>query len=216
MFDADKKPFAEVVRASMDVYGRDVSPDVLRIWWAALQEFSIDEVRTGFSRYIKSTESGTFPPKPADIIRMIEGSSSDRGALAWAKVLEAAQRVGAYRSVCFDDPIIHNVIEAMGGWTAICAMEKDEQPFRSAEFAKRYRTYAETGGAREYPAYLLGIHEATNSLHGYKSQPPMLIGDQDKAGQVMSLGASGKRLQIRELPNSTGTFLQLGYTAEKK
>lgn len=196
MVEEDKRDFAAVLRATLDVYGKEASPDVLRIWWAALQDRSIDEVRAGFSRYIRSTESGTFPPKPADIIRMIDGSSADRGMQAWAKVLEAIQRVGGYRSLAFDDPIIHVVIEAMGGWPGLCATPKDEMQFRAAEFAKRYRAYAEMGGVESFPAYLVGRSESSNNLHGFKSEPPMLIGSPEAAAKVMALGSASPRLQI--------------------
>lgn len=196
MVESDKRDFAAVLRATLDVYGKEASPDVLRIWWAALQDRSIDEIRIGFSRYIRSTESGSFPPKPADIIRMIDGTSSDRGMVAWSKVHEAILRVGSYRSLAFDDPIIHVVIEGMGGWPALCATPKDELPFRSNEFSKRYRALAETGGASSYPSYLVGISESQNNMNGFKSDPPMLIGDASKAAQLIASGTTSPRLQI--------------------
>lgn len=196
MVEEDKRDFASVLRATLDVYGKEASPDVLRIWWAALQDRSIDEVRIGFSRYIRSTDSGTFPPKPADIIRMIDGTSADRGMQAWAKVLEAIQRVGGYRSLAFDDPIIHVVIEAMGGWSGLCVTPKDEMQFRAAEFAKRYRGYAEIGGVETFPAYLVGRSEAQNNLNGFKSEAPVLIGNAEAAAKVVALGSASPRLQI--------------------
>lgn len=195
MFDTDKREFRDIITATMDVYSKDTSPDVLRIWWAALLNFSIDEVRSGFSKYIRSTEYGRFPPKPADIITMIEGTTSDRGMIAWEKVREAVIRAGSYRSVCFDDPLIHVVIEGMGGWPALCATTKDEMPFRAAEFAKRYRAHSEAG-VSEHPAYLVGISESSNSMHGFKSEGPFLIGDATKAAEVMALGSDKPTLRI--------------------
>lgn len=195
MVEADKREFAEVLKAVLDLYGKEASAPVLRLWWAALEQFSIAEVRHGLTRFVRSADSGTFPPKPADIIRMIEGTSGDRGMLAWAKVQEAFGRVGGWQSVAFDDPIIHACIEDMGGWPKLCGTEGDEMPFRSAEFAKRYRAYAEIGCER-FPPYLTGRHEADNRLHGQKVAPPMLIGDPVKCAQVMQAGQTAPRLQI--------------------
>jgi hypothetical protein len=196
MDNQDKSAFASVLRATFDVYGKEVSTDVMRIWWAALETFSIDEVRIGFSRYIRSTESGQFPPKPADIIKMVEGTGSDRGMIAWSKVHEAIKRVGAYRSVVFDDPLIHVVIEGMGGWAALCMVTSEELPFRAQEFSKRYRAYAERGELPQHPACLTGIAEASNRLHGFPVEPPVLLGNPEKAAQVLALGCTGPRLQI--------------------
>lgn len=192
----DKKQFAEILRATLDIYGKDISVPVMQLWWAALIEFSIEEVRGGLSRYVRSADHGTFPPKPADVIRMIEGSSGDRGMIAWAKVREAVARVGGYQSVAFDDSIIHAVIEDMGGWPQLCSMDKDEQHFRAADFSKRYRTYAERGGPERFEPYLTGRHESGNRMHGHKAADPVLIGDPEKVVEVMALGNDAPRLQI--------------------
>ena len=195
MQDNEKREFRDIVTATMDVYGKETSPDVLRIWWASLQNFSIDEVRSGFSKYVRSTEYGRFAPKPADIITMIEGTTSDRGMIAWEKVREAIGRAGGYRSVCFDDEIIHVVIEGMGGWPTLCATEKEELPFRAAEFAKRYRAHSEAG-VPAYPAYLVGRSEASNGMNGFKSDPPLLIGNPEKASAVLAFGSDKPLLRI--------------------
>jgi hypothetical protein len=195
MDDGDKREFADVLKAVLDLYGKEASAPVLRLWWAALNNFSIEEVRHGLTRFVRSADSGTFAPKPADIIRMIEGTSGDRGMLAWSKVQEAFGRVGGWQSVAFDDGIIHACIEDMGGWPKLCSTEGDEMPFRSAEFAKRYRAYAEAGICR-FPPYLTGRHEAGNRLHCQKVQPPMLIGDPEKAALVIQAGQDMPRLRI--------------------
>ena len=49
----------------------------------------------------------------------LDGTVTDRAALAWGKVLEAMSSVGAYSDVVFDDPAIHAAIEDCGGWVKI-------------------------------------------------------------------------------------------------
>ena len=41
MVETDKAEFANIVKAVLDMKGKEVSPAVLRLWWAALEEFSI-------------------------------------------------------------------------------------------------------------------------------------------------------------------------------
>jgi hypothetical protein len=194
----DKVQFAEIVRSVLALYDREPTKETLQLWWAALLEYSIEEVRAGFTRFVKSADSGKFPPKPADIIRCLEGGEADRGALAWSKVLGAIGSVGCYQSVAFDDATIHAVIMDMGGWTKLCRLDGKEVEFRANEFAKRYRAYAERGGAKEFPPYLSGITETENSAQGYKSPPPMLYGDAEKAENVIRLGATQPAVRLRQ------------------
>ena len=198
MQEGDKRVFRDVMTATLDLYGKTASAPVLRLWWASLEPYTIEEVRFGFTKYVRSPDNGTFPPKPADIIRMIEGTAGDRGMLAWGRVQDAIKRVGGYRSVAFDDPIIHSVIEDMGGWPALCSTETDQMQFRSAEFAKRYRAHAERGIEAHEP-YLIGRSEASNRMNGHKAEPPMLIGDAAKAALIVQQGQSTPRLRITSL-----------------
>ena len=52
------------------------------------------------------------------------------------------QRVGAYRSVAFDDGAIHAAIEDMGGWPAVCRGKADELPFLQKRFTDLHRAYS--------------------------------------------------------------------------
>lgn len=195
----DKKQFAEILRATLDIYGKDASVPVMQLWWAALFDRSIDEVRIGFSRYIKSADSGTFPPKPADIIRMIDGCGRDRGALAWTKVIDGVRAAGYPRSVTFDDPIINCVLDDMGGWVKICTGQASELSFVAAEFERRYRAYAEHGIQGGHPKFLPGASEAENAARGYPVDPPMLIGDPEKAMKVLQSGMEARRVSVTSL-----------------
>ncbi len=208
MREEDKREFKDVVTAVMDVYGKEMSAPVLRLWWAALEPFSLAEVRHGLTKFVRSPDSGSFPPRPADIIRMIEGTAGDRGMIAWGKVQEAIGRVGGYQSVAFDDPVIHVCIEDMGGWPKLCATESQEMTFRAAEFAKRYRAHAEAGVQRFAP-YLTGRHESENRIAGFKAPPPVLIGNPEKALLVIEKGSSAPTLQItRERGNVSQLIAQ--------
>ncbi len=88
MLDADKKEFAEIVRATLSVYRVEAGEAVLKLWWAVLSRYDIDQVRGGFNRFVSSKES-KFPPVPANIIDAIEANCPDSrpGAdEAWAMI----------------------------------------------------------------------------------------------------------------------------------
>jgi hypothetical protein len=196
MIETEKREFAEVLKATLDIYGKEVSVSVLGLWWNALANYSIQEVRQGFTNFIRSADFGNFAPKPADIIKMIDGTGADRSLLAWTKVIQACGSVGAYRSVVFDDPIIHLVVEDMGGWIKLCGSESDQLDFMRNDFSKRYRDYVVRGLADNYPKYLIGISEGDNKARGYRTTGPVLIGDPGKCQLVLENGGDNNRVRI--------------------
>lgn len=89
MHKNDADIFTELVNASMGVYQINVSLETRRIWWVALSRYPIEAVREAFSRHIQDTKVGRFPPKPADIIAVLEAMNPDGrpGAdEAWAMI----------------------------------------------------------------------------------------------------------------------------------
>lgn len=69
----DKREFADIMDAVMLLYGKDATPSYLRLYWNALLDYPIEQVRWAFDHWVKDPKQGTFMPKPADIIRTIQG-----------------------------------------------------------------------------------------------------------------------------------------------
>ncbi len=126
---ADRAQFFKVLGGVYDFYSRDLSTFAGQVWWQSCERFDFEQVTKAFSAHLMDAEHGRFLPKPADLVRVLQGTRTDRSLMAWAKVLDAIQRVGAYASVCFDDGLIHAAIEDMGGWVALCRCTNDDLPF---------------------------------------------------------------------------------------
>jgi hypothetical protein len=180
MFDTDRKEFAGLMNAVMSFYGKDLSPVSLGLWWEAMRSFALVDIRQALNIHVTNPDAGQFPPKPADVIRYLRGSTTTQGLSAWSKVEKAIRQVGPYQTVVFDDPKIHAVITDMGGWLKLCEGTEDEFPFKAREFERRYQGYA-LNPPREYPRSLVGIAEADNRLNNQRIAPPVLIGDEQKA-----------------------------------
>lgn len=187
--------FGMALSACAELYGKTVSEGAMSLWWQVLARFEIEDVERAFREAVESPDGGQFMPRPADLVKRLDGTQSDRSLIAWGKVLDAMQRVGAYRSVVFDDGAIHSAISDMGGWPAICRSETDELPFTQKRFCDLHRAYSARPNAT-YPARLVGEHEATNAMHGHESQAPMLIGDAERAHAVEQLGGDGPKTAI--------------------
>lgn len=197
----EKRQFMELMTDAMAFYRQDVSTFALSVWWQACERYELEQVAKALTSHAMDPERGQFPPKPADLVRVLQGTQTDRSLIAWGKALDAMQRVGAYQSVCFDDPAIHAAIEDMGGWPKLCRSTSDELPHVQRVFCQTYRAYSGRGDF-SYPARLVGVHEAENALAGQRTAPPTLIGSPEKAKQIASGGSMLPKTQITHVTDS--------------
>ncbi|MFA6271029.1 MAG: DUF6475 domain-containing protein [Candidatus Paceibacterota bacterium] len=186
--------FVDVMQLVSEQYGKKPSDGLISLYWQGLKGYEFNAVREAIGKHLANTDTGMFMPKIADIIRMMQGTSLDSALSAWAKVDKAIRRVGPYESVVFDDAIIHKVLHDMGGWLSLGTKTDDEWPFVAKEFENRYRGFKSRNEQIEYPAKLIGLYEAHNAEKNKRVAPPMLIGDQTKAMEVLRLGSSGGAL----------------------
>lgn len=193
--------FHDGIIGVMGFYGRSVSSFALDVWWTALKGHDLAAIVEAFNRHLANPDAGQFPPKPADIIRMLSGSTQDSALRAWAKVDQAVRRIGTYCDVVFDDALIHRVIQDMGGWIALGSKGEDEWPFIAKEFENRYRGFRSRNEYPEYPASLIGIVTAHNNQKGFKTDPTVLIGNEPLARQVLCGGADRPALGFKRLRN---------------
>ena len=161
-----------------DYYREKLSEGVINLWLTALSEFSIDDVSSAFGKWIESSDR---MPKISNIVEIIRGSKEDRALAALIKVEKAMSRYGSYATVVFDDPIIHAVIDGLGGWIKCCRVTDRELTWWEKDFRERYRHHLSCGIPSDVSPKLLGILDETNLPHGAIPQKPVVIGDYEKA-----------------------------------
>lgn len=193
MNPSEKPKFFALLGDVHAFYGKDFSEFAGRVWWEAMKPFDLSAVADALNRHCVNPDSGQFAPKPADVVKMLEGSTQDAALVAWSKVDRAIREVGTYRSVVFDDPVIHRVVTDMGGWIPLGTKTEDEWPFVRNEFVNRYRGYRMRSETPEYLPVLIGISEASNQRQGLGFDAPMLLGEPEAAKAVL-LGGSNRPL----------------------
>jgi hypothetical protein len=179
-------------------YRQDFSDFALKVWTMAMDPFDIAAVERAVGQHAMNPDSGQWCPKPADIVKMLQGSTKDSANIAWSAVDYAIRTRGDQYSVVFDDPLIHRVVEDMGGWIKLCRVDSDQYPFTQNEFVTRYKGYKVRGEVPPYPARLIGAPEDYNARQGYPVAPPLLIGDARKAQAVLSGGSNTPRIALTE------------------
>jgi len=189
MKKADYEAFIILLDSTAQLYGKAaLSHNVIALWWESLKDYDLIDIRQGFSRHVQNPDIGQFMPKPADVVRMIGGTTQDSALQAWSNVNRAVRTIGPHQSVIFDDPIIHAVIADMEGWVALGNKSEKDWPFVAREFENRYRAYRTAGHIESYPQVLIGISHMQNETLGFHSPEPVLIGDPDQAMQTRRFG----------------------------
>lgn len=166
MIEQDKRKFKELMSGVGEIYSKDITKPLLSIYFNALEDLSIEQAAQAFTNHVRSTgKESTFFPKPADLIRQIEGSTEqkkdaveDRAMIAWACVERALSKVGPYGTLKLDDKQAMAAVKAMGGWQSLCKATYDQMTWKKKEFIKTYETFDRTP-IENLPASLPGLHE---------------------------------------------------------
>jgi hypothetical protein len=191
MMANDFDRFVSALDAVMDLYAQQkpLTAAARGIWFKALERFDLLMVERALVAHVGDPAVGQHPPKPADVIRALQGTNSDAAEGAWAKVHNAIIRVGQYRPMVFDDPIIHACIEAMGGWTRLAEADSSDMAWRGKEFVAHYDRLRRNPPAA-YPAVVNGQFDSASMA---------MIGDRSVCEQVRSNGSrSGSVVQISD------------------
>lgn len=195
---ADQYPqFRELLTNALSFYRQDVTPFMLDVWWQACQGYEIEQVAKSMTAHAMDPDRGQFAPKPADIVRQLGGTATDKALLAWGKVMDAIQSVGAYTDVVFDDPAIHVVIDDLGGWPKVCRGETKDLSYLQHRFTESHRAYVGRG-TFEFPRALRGDRAPDDAFfkRGLPAPKPAVVGDRNKAMQVYSGGETTGKTRI--------------------
>lgn len=198
----DQRKFAATLKACMDLYGKALTADVLHLYCAALAKYETEDVIRALEVHLLDPDCGQFAPKPADIVRRIDGGNITKAAAAWAVVAKAIRTVGSYQTVAFDDPLIHHAIDQMGGWVKLCSTPENELPFRAKDFEKLYMGHKQRGIAPTTGPRLIGRTESENKQNGFNAADLALIGNQEKAKLLMSSSPANDSKSISNIAKS--------------
>lgn len=207
----EKKRFASLMTALADYYDKEVSKGTMALYWEGLKQYDYAAIEKAAWAHTQSPdENGRWMPKISDLTKVLQGSTKDQASIAWSKVDRAVRTIGQNFDVAFDDPLIHRVIQDMGGWIGLSNKSDEDWPFVAREFENRYRGYKMRDEVPEYPTKMIGIGSASAATMGMEyKQGTVLIGDEQKAIAVIKGGSqnaslSFKKVEVPQLQNQKG------------
>lgn len=141
MTEKDLERFEATLTSALAFWKQDLSEFALSVWWQACRAYSMEQVSKAFTQHAMDPERGRFAPMPADIVKALHGTQTDRSLLAWGQVLEAISACGMYGSPDFADRATVSAIVDIGGWPAVCQTSIDELPHLQRRFCASHRAY---------------------------------------------------------------------------
>jgi hypothetical protein len=137
-----KKMFKDGLCGLGEIFSKSTSNTMLKMYYVALEDLSIEQVRIAITRAAKECK---FFPTPAHLIELSGYATLERRALiAWQDAVNAVLRHGYPRHVNFEDRIINAVIRGLGGWVTFNALftSARDEDFLRLKFIKNYEHFS--------------------------------------------------------------------------
>lgn len=170
MTNDDDAAFAAELIAVAELYDRAMSPAAIALYFEALRELDLADIRRALRRYVRS--GPPFMPKPADVFRLLGHGHEDMAIEAWGRVRAAMSSVGRYRSVDFG-PAANAAVMDAGGWIRVCETPTDRLGYVEAAFKKAVAAYIAAGVPDGRGAPLVGIEDLDRQRCGLQAGPPV-------------------------------------------
>lgn len=155
MKQTDFKRFAVAWQAAQKVYGKTADADVISLCFRVLSQYELADIENALGAHLQDGEGGQYAPRPADIVRKLEGSKDSQVALAWADFRQAT-RSGEMP----DDPALQQVIRRLGGLEFLGDKKSRDLDFMREQFAAMWLAADEPerlGIAHNKPVEALGV-----------------------------------------------------------
>lgn len=180
----NRELFIKNMTGLCEIFEREATEALLDIYYSAMSELSDEQFKQGIASVVRGKKFNKLP-LPGDIVDACSGGQSV-ALLALNKAEHAIEKHGSYTSVVFDDPVIHMVVSAMGGWPKFCCPsaygDDQEWHWKQKEFIALYETFSKNPRAN-CPLQLSGISDTQNAADGRFEKfisRPVIIGDERK------------------------------------
>lgn len=179
MRDNEKREFFKNLTGMAELYDKKLSDALIGIYWEALKDIPFNEFLNAINRLVLTAK---FFPKPVEFRSQLVPDISAQAAIAYGKLEDAFYKHGVYASVWFDDPVIHAVVDNLGGWPVYCDTSDEGLTWYRKDFEKQYTNLAPMvlSGKLRPPTVLHGLF-AVDDHATESAKTPVIIGDRQKA-----------------------------------
>jgi len=83
MRSADMEAFKVYLAGVYSFYRTELSAVIVDLWWRALKHHALPDVKRAIDAHIADAELGQYPPKPADVIKVLQAEKKPPSQLCW-------------------------------------------------------------------------------------------------------------------------------------
>jgi len=139
----DKPEFVRVITSLAAIKGKDLTKDVLLLWWQCLKDWPVDDFKNAAGYLLKNCQ---FMPTPFDF-EQLQKKGEVSAHEAWAMAMDHVE--GAWRQGVLGDALIDRVVAALGGYSVIALTKTDKLGFLERRFLDAYNDLLDTTVVRE-------------------------------------------------------------------
>lgn len=164
--------FARVLDAAYSLHSKSLSADARSLFFAALSDYSLADVRRAFSAHIKDPERGQYPPKPADLIAQLRPAPESDGRPGADEAWSIAIRALDERNT------VVWTAEISRAWTEISHLAHGDETAARMAFRGVYTRLLDAARATGTPA------KWTPTLGWDVEQREQVVGESVRAGRL--------------------------------
>jgi hypothetical protein len=157
----NEKTFKAQIAFMSSIFGHQLTDENYKIYWELFKPYSdadFNQMCTNLLKSFSPTSQVPFPV-PAHFLQSIAAAGRNRARMAVNAIINAAGRIGPYRSISFGDRALHATIYRFGGWAEMCNWSQDDWKFQERNFIESYEAQQSLNSG---PDHLPGICEYEN------------------------------------------------------
>lgn len=167
MTDKDREKFANILAATAEIYGEQLSELRGELFFNALKDYPIETIRDAFNIHVRQS---VFFPKPADIIRIVEnGTAEERARLIWGALIKCLENHAYWDSVEFPEEVGELIDQLFGGWIKLSELTYEGLKWAEKRFVEHLRMRLERGLSGKTKV-LYGQHDIDNQRLGFSER----------------------------------------------
>ena len=151
MTNNDQQKFKELIALISETYGEQFSGAQIVMWSTLFKSVTIEQFENAVYAHISCPDTGMFTPKPANIMKFINGTTKqndqqleDKADMAWLTITGEVKRVGSWGSLKMEDKQALAAVKSLGGWKFICSKTEAELVWLHKEFIATYKNFENT------------------------------------------------------------------------
>lgn len=193
----NRSEFSKAIALLTAAVAKSMPDETVAAWYLLLQDLTAEQLERGIVETLRTHQFAGFPPVGTIRANSIGAAGrvvnlETRAVVAWDRVLTAIRFQGGYRTIAFDDPVIHATVRNLGGWVQLTdATSEDLSRFIQPRFVKTYSALAQMGITESEAAPLFGLIDRDNTKAGYEP------------GEVVAIATGLPSLDVKIIPSDS-------------